>query len=130
MNGSAQIFSGLISWAVYHMDATVFAPWRLFIIVCAAVTLVIGVLFWFFIPDNPMEARFLTHREKVVAIERLRAQSSGVENKTWKREQFIETLTDWKPWAVSIATGDCNSDVTIPTRRHCAGCNGLQHLAS
>ncbi|KAK4684969.1 hypothetical protein P7C73_g5191, partial [Tremellales sp. Uapishka_1] len=46
-----------------------------------------------------MSAYFLTKEEKIIAIERLRNQSTGIENKTWKKEQFIEALTDWKPWA-------------------------------
>ena len=66
------------------------------------VTLVVGVCFWFFIPDNPMKARFLTKEEKIIAIERLRSQSTGIENKTFKKEQFIEALTDWKPWAFAV----------------------------
>lgn len=70
-------------------------------ILCGIVTLIMGVVFWFFVPDSPMTARFLNEREKVVAIERLSHQSSGIENKTWKREQFIEAMTDWKVWAVS-----------------------------
>ena len=44
-----------------------------------------------------MKARFLTKEEGITAIERLKAQSTGVENKTWKKEQFREALTDWKP---------------------------------
>ncbi|RSH82830.1 hypothetical protein EHS25_005820 [Saitozyma podzolica] len=50
----------------------------------------------------PMSAYFLTQEEKIVAIERLRAHSTGIENKHWKREQFIEAITDWKPWAFAI----------------------------
>lgn len=100
MNGTAQIVSGFITWAVFHLDAAVLAPWRLFMIVCGILTLIIGVTFWCFVPDSPLTARFLSSDEKVVAIERLAHQSSGVENKTWKKEQFA--LTDWKPWAVGI----------------------------
>lgn len=99
MNGTAQIVSGFLSWAVYHLNPNAFAPWRLFMIVCGFLTLVIGVLFWFLVPDSPLTARFLTEHEKIVAIERLSHQSSGIENKTWKREQFVEALTDWKCWA-------------------------------
>jgi hypothetical protein len=71
-------------------------------IITGLITLVVGVCFWFFIPDNPMSARFLTQEEKIIAIERLRDHSTGVENKHWKKEQFIEALTDWKPWAFAI----------------------------
>lgn len=71
-------------------------------IITGVLTLIVGLCFWFFIPDNPMKARFLSREERVIAVERLRNQSTGVENKTWKREQFWEALRDWKPWAVSV----------------------------
>ncbi|KAL1405623.1 hypothetical protein Q8F55_009262 [Vanrija albida] len=99
MNGTAQIFSGLVSFGVYHVDAKKFAPWRLFHIITAAVTLFMAAAFYWFVPDSPLNARFLDKEEKVVAIERLKNASSGIENKTWKREQFVEALKDWKVWA-------------------------------
>ena len=102
MNGTAQIFSGFVSFGVWHVDPDVIAPWRLFMIITGILTLVVGVCFWFFIPDNPMKARFLSKEEKIIAVERLRNQSTGIENKTWKKEQFWEAITDWKPWAVSM----------------------------
>jgi ACS family allantoate permease-like MFS transporter len=89
-----------VSFAVLHVNPEVIHPWRLYMIITGAITLVVGVCFWLFIPDNPMKARFLTKEEKMIAIERLRSQSTGIENKTWKKDQFIEALTDWKPWAV------------------------------
>lgn len=102
MNGFAQIFSGLVSFGTLHVNKSeALAPWQIYMIICGLVTFVAGICFWIFIPDNPMKARFLTQEEKIMAIERLRSQSTGVENKTWKREQFKEALTDWKPWAVS-----------------------------
>jgi sugar phosphate permease len=103
MNGTAQIISGLISFGVYHIKPDKIAPWRIFMIIFGIMTLIVGVCFWFFIPNSPMSARFLTHREKIIAIERLRGHNSGIENKTWKKDQFLEALTDWKPWAVSVS---------------------------
>lgn len=114
MNGTAQICSGFLSWAVYHMDDRVLAPWRLFMIICGIVTLIMGIVFWFFVPDSPMTARFLSEREKVVAVERLSHQSSGIENKTWKKEQFIEAMTDWKVWAVSFPARPVLMTVLLP----------------
>ncbi|ORY27006.1 putative membrane transporter [Naematelia encephala] len=102
MNGTAQIFNGLVSFGVLHVDPSVIHPWKVYMIICGLVTLVVGICFYFFIPNNPMSARFLTQEEKVIAIERLRNQSTGIENRHWKREQFIEALTDWKPWAFAI----------------------------
>ena len=33
-----------------------------------------------------------------MAIERIRANQSGIENKTFKKHQFIEAITDLKTW--------------------------------
>lgn len=108
MNGTAQIFSGLLSYGVYQIDPQVIAPWRLYMIITGVVTLVIGACFWFFIPDNPMKARFWTAEERLIAVARLRGCSTGIENKTWKREQFWEAMTDWKPWAFAAYAAIAN----------------------
>lgn len=101
MNGTAQIFNGLVTYGVYNVDPNKIHPWRLYMIITGGLTLLLGLAFWFLIPDSPLRARFLTHEEKIIAIERLRNQSTGTENKTWKKDQFIEALTDWKTWAVN-----------------------------
>ena len=99
MNGTAQIFNGLVAYGLYQVDHDIIAPWKLYMIVTGALTLVVGVCFWFFIPDSPMTASFLSQEEKQIAIARLRNRSTGIENKTWKREQFVEAMKDWKSWA-------------------------------
>lgn len=108
MNGTAQIFNGLVSYGVWHVNSTAIAPWQVYYIVCGLMTLVVGACFWVFIPDNPMKARFLTQEERVIAIERLKNNSTGVENKTWKKEQFFEALSDWKPWAFALFAASAN----------------------
>ncbi|ADV24803.1 hypothetical protein I305_02034 [Cryptococcus gattii E566] len=102
MNGTAQIFNGLVTYGVYNVDPNKIHPWRLYMIITGGLTLLLGLAFWFLIPDSPLRARFLTHEEKIIAIERLRNQSTGTENKTWKKDQFIEALTDWKTWARGV----------------------------
>jgi hypothetical protein len=43
----------------------------------------------------------LTAEERVQAIQRIRINQAGVENKHWKREQFIEAFTDPKVWVMA-----------------------------
>lgn len=43
-----------------------------------------------------------THNEKVLAIERLRENRTGIENKTFKRAQFWETMLDLRTWLVAV----------------------------
>ena len=61
----------------------------------------LGVFVYFFIPDNPMSSR-LTSDEKVVAIERLRSNQTGIENRTFKVDQMMEALKDFKTWMIVI----------------------------
>lgn len=52
-------------------------------------------------PDSPMSSR-LTHDEKVVAIERLRDNKTGIENTTFKVQQMMETIMDPRTWLIIV----------------------------
>jgi MFS transporter, ACS family, allantoate permease len=97
--GIATILSGFLAYGVAHSSPTRKpAQWQLLLIVCASLSLIVGVAFWWLFPDSPMEARFLTEDEKVKAIQRIQSNQSGIETKVWKREQLIEALKDPKTW--------------------------------
>ena len=55
-------------------------------------------------PDSPAHARFLTKEERIAAIERIRDQQSGTENKRLKKEQVVEALLDIRTWLIVLAT--------------------------
>ncbi len=74
------------------------APWRYQFIVIGSITSLWAIFLFFILPDNPVHAYFLTQRQRVVAVERLRADQVGIENKTVKRDQIIEALTDIKTY--------------------------------
>lgn len=48
------------------------------------VTVVVGILAFFLLPDSPMTAALLNDREKILAIEHVRVNQTGVENKKFK----------------------------------------------
>ncbi|KAG6849484.1 hypothetical protein C0991_011520, partial [Blastosporella zonata] len=52
----------------------------------------------FVLPDSPATAKFLNREEKVVALERLRANNQGTESKVWKWEQVWDVFTDPKTY--------------------------------
>ena len=62
----------------------------------------IAVLIW--MPDSPVHAKMLTREERIAAIERVRDDQGGTENKTIKKEQIIEALTDIRTWLIVIST--------------------------
>lgn len=56
-------------------------------IITGIITLIVSGLFWFLFPDSPATAWFLTSEERVLAVERIKVNQAGVENKHFKKEQ-------------------------------------------
>ncbi|PPR05104.1 hypothetical protein CVT26_012340 [Gymnopilus dilepis] len=108
MNGVAIIFLGFVSFGVLHTKSHNFLPWQWLMIITGLMTLVASVLFWFFFPDSPTTAWFLTEEERAQAVQRIKVNQAGVENKHWKQEQFIETLLDPKVWVMALFTAIAN----------------------
>ncbi|KAJ3710365.1 MFS general substrate transporter [Lentinula guzmanii] len=102
MNGFAVIFLGFVSFGLLHTNTENFAPWQWLMIITGLITLVTSVCFWFWFPNSPTTAWFLTPEERVLAVQRIKVNQTGVENKHWKREQFIETLQDPKIWVMAL----------------------------
>lgn len=57
-----------------------------------------GGLVWLFFPENPLQAKFLTLEQRAQAVLRIKENHSGIEQKYFKRYQFIEALRDPKSW--------------------------------
>jgi ACS family allantoate permease-like MFS transporter len=60
----------------------------------------IAVVLW--MPDSPVHAHFLTREERVAALERVRDDQGGTENKTFKWDQAVEALTDVRTWLIVL----------------------------
>lgn len=67
-----------------------------------AITVGICVLIW--MPDSPVHARILTREERITAVERVRDDQGGTENKRIKRAQIMETLCDVRVWLIVLIT--------------------------
>ncbi|KAG2130369.1 MFS general substrate transporter [Suillus clintonianus] len=102
MNGFAQIIAGFISFGVLHIDTKGFEPWQWLMIITGIMTVILAILFWFLFPDSPTNAWFLTPDERVKAVQRIKENQTGVENKHFKTEQLIEALTDPKTWLFAL----------------------------
>ncbi|KAM0748114.1 MFS general substrate transporter [Meredithblackwellia eburnea MCA 4105] len=98
MNGTAQCVSGLLSYGIHHIHSKHIQDWQILFLLTGALTFVLGIVWWFIFPDNSATAWFLSSEERGMAIERIRVNQAGTENKVWKRHQFVEALTDVKIW--------------------------------
>ncbi|PVI00238.1 putative allantoate permease [Periconia macrospinosa] len=102
LNVIAPILNGFISWTVsYHKGA--FAGWKIIFLALGVFTFLWAFVVFFFLPNNPLEATWLTGREKFIIIQRKAADNTGVESKVFKKEQAWEAMTDPKTWLIWFA---------------------------
>ncbi|KAF2095380.1 allantoin permease [Rhizodiscina lignyota] len=101
--GTGTICGSLISYGFQHYHGTSFKSWQIMFLVVGLVTVGMGVVNFFLLPDNPMTSR-LTHAEKIVAIERLRENQTGIENKHFKLKQVKECFIDPQTWLLAVIT--------------------------
>lgn len=112
MNGVTFIVGSLVTYGLGHIVSTKIYRYQTIFIFCGCLTVIFGVIFIIFMPDSPMEAKYLNERERIIAVERLRANQMGVASRQWKWDHIKETLTDIKTllWfilivAISIPSG-------------------------
>lgn len=46
----------------------------------------------------------LTKEERIAALERVRNDQGGTENKKWKKDQIVEAVTDVRTWLIVLST--------------------------
>ncbi|KAK2742529.1 hypothetical protein FQN55_007815 [Onygenales sp. PD_40] len=96
----AGAFGGAIAFAVGHMNGTRgLSAWRWLFILEGIPSCASAALVYFFLPDYPETANWLSPAEKELAQERLRVEGSkgGSASMTWADAK--ETLTDWRLYA-------------------------------
>ncbi|KAL2070989.1 hypothetical protein VTL71DRAFT_14015 [Oculimacula yallundae] len=101
-NGFAQIFGGLVAYGIsigVKKHGAVIDSWQIVFLTIGLITVMVGCIFLYFMPDNQLNAKFLTPQERLMALERIRKNQQGVGNKHFKMYQFKEALADPMTWA-------------------------------
>ncbi|KAI1626348.1 major facilitator superfamily domain-containing protein [Exophiala viscosa] len=99
--GAGTIIGALSSFGFQFYEGKAFRSWQIMFLIFGLITIVCGIIVFLFLPNSPMASRF-THEEKVLAIERLRENMTGIENKTFKTPQFVETTSDFRTWLIAV----------------------------
>ncbi|KAH8893996.1 MFS general substrate transporter [Thozetella sp. PMI_491] len=106
--GLATLLTGTLGWAVGFIPGQ--NAWRSFFWITGAMMIAYGIIVGIFLPDSPVKAKFLTERERFIAIERVRADQLGIENKKFDSSHIVELLLDPKMWLMLLF----NIFVSIP----------------
>ncbi|RLV88058.1 High affinity cysteine transporter [Meyerozyma sp. JA9] len=93
---------GFIAYGIAYLHSGI-PGYKVLQIVIGGITLLLSVVVWFFYPDNPAQAKFLSIEEKVWVIRRVqRTQLNTIEQKhVFKRAHAIEALKDPISWLIT-----------------------------
>ncbi|KAK1068653.1 hypothetical protein LTR74_005524 [Friedmanniomyces endolithicus] len=94
-NGFGIALGGLLGFGIGHIKGAL-PSWKFEFLIIGVLCCIWGVVMFIFLPDSPITAKGLTQREKRIAVERLRDNQTGVENKHFKWYQAIDAVTDVK----------------------------------
>jgi ACS family allantoate permease-like MFS transporter len=104
-NGVAMIIGGVLAYGIAtgtQGQAIAIEPWRILFLVTGCLTVVVGLAFLYYMPDNQWNARFLSPKDRVLSVQRIRQNQQGIGNKHFKAAQFKEALRDPMTWAFAF----------------------------
>ncbi|OJJ48428.1 hypothetical protein ASPZODRAFT_1594647 [Penicilliopsis zonata CBS 506.65] len=94
-NGCGIALGGLLGYGIGHIRGAL-PSWKYEFIIIGCLCCTWGIVMFIFLPDSPVSAPGLSHRERRIAVERLRENQTGVENKHLKPYQIKEAFMDYK----------------------------------
>lgn len=82
-NGFGNSFGGLLGYGIGNIKGSL-PSWKYEFLIIGALCCIWGIVMTIFMPDSPVTAKFLTERERRIAVERIKGNQTGIENKHLK----------------------------------------------
>jgi MFS family permease len=127
----AGAFGGAIAYGVGYLNGTHgHSGWRWLFWIEGAPSCACAILVWFFLPDYPESARWLTAQEKELATRRLQVEGSKGDAKSMRWADAKTVLMDWRlylHYAVYFGISTPYSSLSLFTPSITAGL-GYQNL--
>ncbi|KAL4999684.1 major facilitator superfamily domain-containing protein [Aspergillus recurvatus] len=96
-NATASLIGSGIAYGILKYTGG-FNKWKMLFLIFGLITVAWSIFLWFFLPDDPSTARFLTPTEREFASLRPKKFQRTTQTKKWDKGQFIETMKDVKTW--------------------------------
>ncbi|KAJ5689527.1 hypothetical protein N7462_003919 [Penicillium macrosclerotiorum] len=120
MNGVQGIVGGLFAYGMSHVHSPVLKSWQFLFVLLGCITCIWSIFVLWWMPDSPMRAKCYSESDRVLMIERVRANQTGIQNRKFKREHVYEAARDPQIWLyiliqiiIQIPTGGLGSFSTI-----------------
>ncbi|KAJ5288717.1 MFS general substrate transporter [Penicillium angulare] len=120
MNGVQGIVGGLFAYGMSHVHSPVVKSWQLLFVLLGCVTCLWSFFVLWWMPDSPMRAKCYSEEDRILIIERVRANQTGIQNRKFKKGHIQEAIRDPQIWLyiliqtiIQIPTGGLGSYSTI-----------------
>jgi MFS family permease len=96
MNGGQQIVGGLLAYCftLIQSPPSPIKNWQAIFLAYGSFSVCWGAFVLWWMPDSPMRAKCFTEEDKKLMIERVRSNQTGMQNRRFRKEQFLEALRD------------------------------------
>lgn len=106
-NGMATMVGALLGYGLGHVDNAAISSWQLIFLVIGLINFVWSWVFLWIMPDSPSSAKFLTHKQRIVAIDRIASNMIGVKTKQFQPRQAVEAVLDIKVHCLALIALCC-----------------------
>ncbi|PVH93054.1 MFS general substrate transporter [Periconia macrospinosa] len=122
----AGAFSGLLAFGIQELEGVSgLTGWQWIFLIEGLVPVALAFAVWFYLPDSPETARFLTQPERDFLVRRLAEDTGSGQGQVTNQDKMgrkfiIAGLSDWKIWAAVIifwgnTVGVYGFTATVPT---------------
>jgi Major Facilitator Superfamily len=98
MNGITNMVGSLLTYGLGHINSPHLTSYQIIFLFFGVITVAYSAVVLVFMPDSPVTTKIFNEEEKLIAIERLRANQQGIENDVWNWEHVREAALDLKTW--------------------------------
>jgi MFS family permease len=106
-NGMATMVGALLGYGLGHAHSSAIKTWQLIFLVIGLLNFVWAWVFLAVMPDSPSTAKFLSRKQRVVAIDRVAGNMIGVKTKQFQRRQALEAVLDPKVVCLALIGLGC-----------------------
>lgn len=102
--GLGQIIGGAVSYGFQHVTGASIAGWRIMFLSLGCFTVALGICAFLFLPDTPMDAKWLSNTEKIALLKHVSVNQTGIANRKFRIAEIYEALVDPQIWLLFLTT--------------------------
>ncbi|KAN0099230.1 MFS general substrate transporter [Hyaloscypha variabilis] len=109
LSGSAlaNAYGGALAYGISQAHGAIH-PWRILFLVEGLPTIALAVVAYFWLPDSPSKARFLSERDREIAIELSLRQPGDRNSDKFQWKQAVGALLDYRSYIPPLIYFGCN----------------------